>query len=162
MAAHDRFDRLRTGLPPAAAVRAAAQSVDALRRPTLDAQQALSFGVIPGGGQFYAHRITRGALSAVGAAAAVALAFQSRKTETPVEQTGTDPFGNPYTYTTNKITTDHPYMVPGLAVAGAITAISAIDAFLYVRRITAPPQRVSMSVFAYPHAVSVVARVTLP
>jgi tetratricopeptide (TPR) repeat protein len=136
--------------------------VDALRRPTLDAQQALSFGVIPGGGQFYAHRITRGALSAVGAAAAVALAFQSRKTETPVEQTGTDPFGNPYTYTTNKITTDHPYMVPGLAVAGAITAISAIDAFLYVRRITAPPQRVSMSVFAYPHAVSVVARVTLP
>ena len=136
--------------------------LDALRRPTLDAQQALSFGVIPGGGQFYAHRVTRGALSAVAAAAAVGFAFQARKTETPIEQTGTDPFGNPYTYTTNQVTTDHPYMVPGLAAAGVITAVSAIDAFLYVRRMNAPPRRVSMSVLALPRAVTLVARVTLP
>jgi tetratricopeptide (TPR) repeat protein len=133
-----------------------------LRRPTLDAQQALSFGVIPGGGQFYAHRVTRGVVSAVAAAAAIGLAFQEHSTTTLVEETGTDPFGNPYTFTTPHVTTDHPYMVGGLAAAGIITALSAVDAYLYVRRMNAPAQRVSMSVLAYPGVVTLVARVSLP
>lgn len=136
--------------------------LDALRRPTLDAQQALSLGLIPGGGQFYAHRVTRGVVSAVAAAAAIGVAFQEHSTTTLVEETGTDPFGNPYTFTTPHVTKDHPYMVAGFAAAGVITAISAVDAYLYVRRMNAPPQRVSMSVLAFPNAVTVVARVALP
>jgi len=136
--------------------------LDAMRRPTLNAQQALSFGLVPGGGQFYAHRVTRGVVSAVAAAAAIGVAIHKRSTETAIEETGIDPFGNPYTFTTTRVTNDYPYVVPGLAAAGVITALSAVDAYLYVRRMNAPAQRVSMSVLAFPGTVTFVARLTLP
>jgi tetratricopeptide (TPR) repeat protein len=119
--------------------------VDELRRRPPSPGEALGLGLIlPGGGQFYTGRPIRGAIFLAGASAALGFALQTHTTLTTVQQTATDPFGNPYTFTTTVPKTDHPNLVPGIAIAGAIGVGSAIEAFLYARQASNDVRRVSV------------------
>jgi TM2 domain-containing membrane protein YozV len=89
--------------------------------------------VIPGGGQFYAGRPVRGALSLIGTGVALACGMSQRASTEVVQRTATDPFGNPYTYTTSRRVLDHPCRTPGLSAAGVIALLSAIDAYRFAR-----------------------------
>lgn len=106
-----------------------------LQRAPLSPGRALTLGlVIPGAGQFYAGRPVRGALTLIGTGAALACGMSQRETTQAVQQTGQDPFGNPYTYTVNRRVTEHPCRTPGFTTAGVIALVSAIDAFRSVQR----------------------------
>ena len=134
--------------------------IEALRRRPASAGQALGLGLlIPGGGEFYTRRPLRGALALVATSAAVGWSVQTTTSTKAVERTGTDPFGNPYTYTTTQRTTDRPYLIPGLAVGGAIAIASALDAYRFAKESGEPARRVSM--IAVPTRDGVAARVTL-
>jgi tetratricopeptide (TPR) repeat protein len=108
----------------------------ALPAPALPSPaRALALGlIVPGAGQFYTGRPLRGTLALTAAGAAIALGLEQRTTRETVEQTALDPFGNPYQYTVVRTATNRPWLVPGLAAAGAIGLASAIEAFSYTRR----------------------------
>ncbi|HTE43818.1 MAG TPA: tetratricopeptide repeat protein [Gemmatimonadaceae bacterium] len=134
--------------------------IESLRRRPLSAGEALGLGVlIPGGGQFYTRRPIRGILLLAGAGGAVGYGIQTRTTSKNVQQTGIDPFGNPYTFTTTVRSTDRPNLIPGVAVAGAIALTSAIEAYVFARNSEGTVQRISMS--AAPTRDGFVARVSL-
>jgi tetratricopeptide (TPR) repeat protein len=134
--------------------------IESLRRQPMSAGQALGLGLIlPGGGEFYTRRPLRGALALVATAAAVGWSVQTSTSSKSVEQTGTDPFGNPYTYTTTLRTTDRPYLVPGLLVGGAIALATAIDAYRFAKQSGEPGRR--LSIIAVPTRDGVAARVSL-
>lgn len=106
-----------------------------LRDAPLSPSRALVLGlVIPGAGQFYAGRPVRGALSLVGAGLALACGMSQRASIQSVQQTATDPFGNPYSYTTSRRVTERPCRTPGFTAAGVIALVSAIDAYRFVQR----------------------------
>jgi hypothetical protein len=108
--------------------------VNQLRAGLLSASQAFGLGlVIPGGGQFYAKRPVLGILSLLGVGAGVTVAMMEKTTTTTATKSGTDPFGNPYTYPVTTASKSHPYLVSGLAAGGGLALVSAIDAALYVR-----------------------------
>jgi len=116
-----------------------------LRRAQLSQGQALVLGlVVPGGGQMYTRRPIRGAVLFGLAAAALGVGAKGQTKTTLVEQTGTDPFGQKYTFTTTKTTTDHPYLAPGIALAGGIALVSAFEAFHYAGRVNAGSERLSL------------------
>ena len=103
-----------------------------LEQPPLSPGKALALGlVIPGAGQFYAGRPVRGALTLLGTGVALACGMGERVSNQPIQRTATDPFGNPYTYTTTQRVTDHPCRVPGFTAAGVMALVSAIDAYRY-------------------------------
>jgi tetratricopeptide (TPR) repeat protein len=134
--------------------------IEALRRQPLSAGQALGLGlVIPGGGEFYTRRPLRGALALVATSGAIGWALQSTTSSKSVQQTGTDPFGNPYTFTTTQRTKEQPYLVPGLLVGGAIAVATAIDAYRFAKESGEPARRLSM--MAFPMRDGVAARVSL-
>ncbi len=134
--------------------------IESLRRKPLSASQALGLGlVIPGAGQFYTRRPIRGAISLAAATGAVAFALQSSSKTKTVEQTATDPFGLPYTYTTTKRITERPNLVPGFMAAGAIAIGSAVDAYMFARQTEDGGRRLAVS--AVPTAGGVAARVSL-
>ncbi|MEO9038128.1 MAG: hypothetical protein ABI442_21735 [Gemmatimonadaceae bacterium] len=121
--------------------------IDFLRRPHFSAVQAFSYGVIvPGAGQFYTHRPGRGTAVIFLAGAAVGSAFIPKHSSVVVQQTGTDPFGNSYTYSVTKQTTDHPYLAPGIAIGGAIALMGAFEAASYARTANDPARRMSIVV----------------
>lgn len=106
--------------------------IDALRRATLSPSRALSLGlVVPGGGQFYTGRPTRGLLTLGAFSLGVGCALQQRTTTTLTPQTAVDPFGNPYTFSSPRSTTDRPCLVPGVLAAAAVAIVSAYDAYRY-------------------------------
>lgn len=106
-----------------------------LRQAPLSPGKALALGlVVPGAGQFYTGRPIRGALTLLGTGAALACGLNERVSTQSVQQTATDPFGNPYTYTTTRRVSDHPCRTPGFAAAGVMALVSAIDAWSYARR----------------------------
>jgi len=123
-------------LAPGAANRAVVSTrIAALQRTSLSPNRALVLGlVIPGAGQFYTGRPARGALSLVGAGLAFACGMSQRASIQTVQQTATDPFGNPYTYTTSRRVTERPCRTPGFTAAGVIALVSAIDAYRFARR----------------------------
>ena len=123
-------------LEPTASNRAAVSTrIAGLQEAPLSPTRALVLGlVIPGGGQFYTGRPVRGALSLVGAGVAIACGLSQRITMEPVQQTATDPFGNPYTYTVNRRVSQRPCRAPGFTAAGVIAVVSAIDAFRFAQR----------------------------
>lgn len=124
-----------------------AARIDALRRATPSPGNALAMGlVIPGAGQFYTGRPLRGAVSFVAASAAWALALQQSTKTITVQQTATDPFGNPYTFTTTRLKTERPNLIPGIAAAGAITIGGAIEAFVFANNERRSGNRFSLSV----------------
>jgi tetratricopeptide (TPR) repeat protein len=121
--------------------------IDALRRGTPSPTNALAMGlVIPGAGQFYTGRPVRGLVSLIAAGGALAVGLQQSTKTVIVQQTATDPFGNPYTYTTSRLRTERPNLVPGVAVAGAIAVGGAIEAFVYARNARDARTRVALSV----------------
>ncbi len=123
-------------LEPSAASRdqLAARIAD-LQQAPLSPGKALALGlVVPGAGQFYTGRPIRGALTLLGTGVALACGMNERVSTQSVQQTATDPFGNPYTYTTTRRVADHPCRAPGFTAAGVMALVSAIDAWRYARR----------------------------
>jgi tetratricopeptide (TPR) repeat protein len=154
-ALHDLEQYLR--LKPDADDRAVVVArIDALRRGSPSPASALAMGlVIPGAGQFYTGRPVRGVLSLAAAGAALAYGLQQSTKTISVEQTATDPFGNPYTYTTTRLQTRRPNLIPGIAVAGAITLGGAIEAFAFAHSARESGNRVALSVTPNGAAVAV-------
>jgi tetratricopeptide (TPR) repeat protein len=115
----------------------------------LSPTRALSLGlVIPGAGQFYTGRPVVGALAFGAAAAGVGCAMMQRTTFTTTQETATDPFGNPYTYTARHPVSSRPCLVPGLAIAGSIAVAGAIEAYSHVRELNAD-RRVAVDLYPY-------------
>ena len=139
----EEYLRLKPQAPDRAQVVA---RIEELRRRPPSPAQALGLGLIlPGGGQFYTRRPIRGALFLAGVVGAVGFGLQQHESTKTIEQTATDPFGNPYTFTTTHVVTDRPNLIPGIAVAGALLAGSAFEAFSFARQHSADVKRVSMS-----------------
>jgi tetratricopeptide (TPR) repeat protein len=120
--------------PEAAGRDALTARVASLQRPPISPGSALALGVFPGGGQFYTGRPWRGALTLLGAGLGIACGMSERMGTETFQQTATDPFGNPYTYTTTRPVSEHPCRAPGFTAAGLVTLVSAIDAWRYARR----------------------------
>jgi tetratricopeptide (TPR) repeat protein len=128
----EQFLRLKPETDDRAAIVA---RIALLRRVTFSPSTALTAGLaLPGAGQYYTRRPLRGGITSLGAGAALAVALLQRTTTSTVEQTGIDPFGNEYTYTTTRQSRERPYLVAASAVAVAISVGSAIDAFRYAQR----------------------------
>jgi tetratricopeptide (TPR) repeat protein len=96
---------------------------------------ALARGLlVPGLGQFYTGRPALGALILAGAGVTYAMALREEEVTRTIRRT--DPFGNPY---------DDPYVVRqrpdlgrGIALAATITALGAVEAYLFASRATEP------------------------
>ena len=129
--------------------------METLRQPVLSPGQALSLGlVIPGGGQFYAHRPVRGVLSLVGVTGAIAAALYQKTNVTTVDTTFSGPFGTTYPGTVKHSQKERPYLVPGVLSATGILFLSALDAFKYTQELRAGPRRVSVSFEPMPGALA--------
>ncbi len=87
--------------------------------------------VIPGLGQFYTRRPALGALVLAGAGTTAYLAMQPREGTRRMERL--DPNGQPVVWT--EAVTEYPNLVSGIAGAAAITALGAIEAYVYARRL---------------------------
>jgi len=121
--------------------------IESLRRGTPSPGGALALGlVIPGGGQFYTGRPVRGTLSLVAAGAALAFGLQQSTKTVTVQQTATDPFGNPYTFSTTRLKTERPNLIPAALAAGAITIGGAIEAFVFANNARRAGSGLSLSV----------------
>ncbi|HEX6252127.1 MAG TPA: hypothetical protein VFZ56_11910 [Gemmatimonadaceae bacterium] len=128
----EQFLRLRPETDDRAAIVA---RIASLRRATFSPRTALATGlVLPGAGHYYTRRPVRGVITSLGVGTALILALMQQTTTSTVEQTGTDPFGNEYTYTTTRRSKERPYAVPASLAAIAISVGSAIDAFRYAKR----------------------------
>lgn len=128
----EQFLRLKPETNDRAAIVA---RIAALRRSVFSPTTALAAGLaLPGAGQYYTGRPVRGTITALGAGAAFAMALMQRTRTSTVEQTGTDPFGNSYTYVTTRRTRERPYAVVGTVAGVGIAVSSAVDAFRYAKR----------------------------
>lgn len=128
----EQFLRLKPETDDRAAIVA---RIASLRRVTFSPGTALATGlVLPGAGQYYTRRPVRGVLTSLGVGTALIIALMQETTTSTVEQTGTDPFGNEYTYTTTQQSRERPYAFPATVAAIAISVGSAIDAFKYAQR----------------------------
>ena len=128
----EQFLRLKPETDDRAAIVA---RIAALRRATFEPTTALAVGLaVPGAGHYYTRRPVRGVLTSAGVVAAIVVALIPRTTTSTIEQTGTDPFGNEYTYTTTRRTRERPYVVPASMAAIGIAVGGAIDAFKYAQR----------------------------
>ena len=89
--------------------------------------------VIPGSGQFRTGRGWRGTLVLAGSVGAVAYAFLSKTVGNRCREAtiGGECLSGQFT----DIQTERPYLVAGLATAGALTVIGAVDALLGAREI---------------------------
>lgn len=118
-----RYLQMEPQAPDAAAVRT---RIQALRNGIPSAGKAFGLGLLPGGGQFYTGQPALGVAVIAGAAAGVALAV---RTKTLIRDTTfIDPFGRPYPGTYSQTT--HPTLAVGIAVAGGVTILGAIEAAL--------------------------------
>jgi TM2 domain-containing membrane protein YozV len=119
-----------------------------LRRAKFSAGQAFALGiVIPGAGQFYTQRPVWGTTLLLAEGAAIGVAFIPQTKIENVPATGTDPFGNPYTFTSRRRVTNHPVFVPAMATAGVLAIIGASEAYMYANKMnTSPVRRVSVVV----------------
>jgi TM2 domain-containing membrane protein YozV len=96
--------------------------------------RALALGlIVPGAGQFYTGRPLRGTIALGAAGVAIGVGLRTRTTLVSEQQTAFDPFGNPYTFTTTRTSSNRPWLAPALATAGAIAVANAIEAFDYTR-----------------------------
>ncbi len=110
--------------------------ISGLRAEPLSPGAALGLGLfIPGAGQMYTGRKFFGLATLAAAGGAVAYALKSDQvTESYLVTGDRDPFGNvlpPYELT--RQVPGRPYLVAGLATAGAIAVSSAVEAFVYAR-----------------------------
>ena len=120
----------------------------------LSPTRALSLGlVIPGAGQFYTGRPVAGALAFGAAAAGIACAMSQRTTFTTTQETATDPFGNPYTYTARRAVNSRPCLLPGLAIAGSVALAGAIEAYNHARDVNAD-RRLAVDLYPSGHGLA--------
>jgi tetratricopeptide (TPR) repeat protein len=121
---------LTTGVDAADAVQVRAV-IARLQEPVPSPRTALLQGLaVPGLGQFYTGRPTRG-LAALGlVAGAVILGARSRESDDV--RSFTDPFGNPYTDTIS--VSRQPYLAGGIAVAALVWAGAAWESSQFARR----------------------------
>jgi hypothetical protein len=89
--------------------------------------------IIPGMGQFMTHQPIGGVLAMAAAGAGIWYGLQTKSGTKVITNTGTDPFGNPYTYPTTVKTTERPNVAIGIGAAGAVGLIAAIQAFVHAR-----------------------------
>ncbi|CAN5224920.1 hypothetical protein BH23GEM2_BH23GEM2_13830 [soil metagenome] len=128
----EQFLRLKPETDDRAAIVA---RIASLRRVTFSPSTALAASLaLPGAGHYYTRRPIRGVITSLGVGAAIVVALLQQTTTSTIEQTGTDPFGNEYTYTTTHRSRGRPYALPASVVAVAISVGSAIDAFKYAQR----------------------------
>jgi tetratricopeptide (TPR) repeat protein len=93
--------------------------------------QALGSGLlVPGLGQMSTGRSTFGVATLGVVAGAIALALRTQ--EKVAVEAHTDPFGNPYTDTVTQV--KRPQLVAGLATAGAVWILAAVESGSYARR----------------------------
>ena len=109
---------------------AIARAIDVLRRPVYSSGGAFLRGVLPGAGQFYTGRPVRGTIVLALVAGSVGAALTPRTTEREIAYT--DPNGVPAPYT--EVVRERPWFVPGIAAAGALTLLSAIEASVVANR----------------------------
>jgi len=132
----EQFLRLKPETDDRAAIVA---RIASLRHSVFVPSTALAVGLaLPGAGQYYTRRPVRGVLTSVGVVAAVVVALIPRTTTQTIEQTGKDPFGNDYSFTTTRRTRERPFAVPAAIAAVGIAVGSAIDAFKYAQRSSRP------------------------
>ncbi len=120
--------------------------INGLRGGPLSPSAALGLGlVIPGAGQLYTGRKLFGFATLAVVGGTVAYALKSDPvTERYLVTTDLDPFGNPLPpYMATRRVVGRPYLAAGLAGAGAIAVSSAVEAFIYARRVNAREQRFS-------------------
>jgi tetratricopeptide (TPR) repeat protein len=132
-------------VPEAPDRRQVVREVNDLGPKTFSPVLAFAYGVvIPGGGQFYAHRPIRGALTlAIVGAASVAAAQTQTVGKTP---TG--------------VRTERPYLYAGLATAIGVGVLSAVDAAVYAWSTQDAAVRVGVSFV--PGSNTLVARASIP
>jgi tetratricopeptide (TPR) repeat protein len=146
-AAASDFDSYLRAKPEATDRPVVVARIDRLRQPPLSAAQAFTLGVIiPGAGQFYTHRPAWGLVWLASAGGIVGYALVPHQKTVVVHETANDPFGNPYTYDVTTRGNEWPYLVPGIATAGTIAVLAAIEAALYAHRSNDLTPRVAFSV----------------
>ena len=126
----------------------------------LSPSRAMTLGlIIPGAGQFYTGRPVAGALAFGAGAVGIACAMTQRTTFTTSQETATDPFGNPYTYTARRAVNTRPCLLPGLGIAATVAVAGAIEARNYVRSLNPADRRVAVDL--YPDGSTLALRVTV-
>ncbi len=149
-------------LKPTAADRAIVSAqLPGLRRAKYSASEAFALGIIiPGAGQYYTNRPVWGTALLIAGAGAIGAAFIPQTKIENVEQQGTDPFGNPYTFLSRRRVTDHPIFIPGMVAAGAIAVVGATEAYVHANAANAAPTR-RVSIMLIPAAqTSLAMRIT--
>lgn len=106
-----------------------AQAIDVLRRPVYSPGVAFLRSVLPGFGQFYTARPVRGVIVLAAVAGAAGFALTEQTTTETINYV--DPNGRPAPFT--RTSTERQYLVPGLAAAGGLTALAALEAVLHAR-----------------------------
>jgi tetratricopeptide (TPR) repeat protein len=120
--------------------------INGLRGGPLSPSAALGLGlVVPGAGQLYTGRKLFGFATLAVVGGTVAYALKSDPVTERYLVTGDlDPFGNPLPpYTGTRQVVGRPYLTAGLAGAGVIAVSSAVEAFIFARRVNAREQRFS-------------------
>lgn len=135
--------------------------INGLRGGPLSPSAALGLGlVLPGAGQMYTGRKLFGFTTLAVAGGALAYAFKSDLVTETYTVTSEDPFGNPLPpYVATRQVPGRPYLTAGLATAGAVALTSAVEAFIYARRLNQREQRFSAAVL--PAANGLALRLTL-
>jgi tetratricopeptide (TPR) repeat protein len=111
---------------------AVAARVAALSAPAFSPFRALALGVfIPGAGEFYTGRPMRGVLTLVAVGGAATYAMWEKDRPISVQETATDPFGRPYTYTATRLKHERPNLLVGGIVAASVAGLSALDATVF-------------------------------
>jgi tetratricopeptide (TPR) repeat protein len=109
---------------------AVAQAIDVLRRPVYAPGVTLVRGLLPGFGQLYTGRPVRGVVVMALVAGATGAAFTPMTEEREIAYT--DPNGVPAPYT--EVVRERPWLVPGLAAAGTLTVLAALEATSFASR----------------------------
>ncbi len=140
----EQYLKFKAGAVDRAAV---ADRIAALGQPKFSPFGALVLGaVIPGAGEFYTRRPIRGLLTLVAIGGAAGYGLLQKSKTISVQETATDPFGRPYTYTSTRLTSERPNLITGAIVAGSVAALSALDAAIFAYTSGTEAQRVALSV----------------
>lgn len=107
-----------------------ARAIDVLRRPVYSPGVAFVRSVLPGFGQFYTARPVRGVIVLATVAGAAGLALTQQTITETINYV--DPNGQPAPFT--RTSTERQYLVSGLAAAGGLTVLAALEAVLHARR----------------------------
>jgi Tetratricopeptide repeat len=109
---------------------AVGRAIETLRRPVYNPGVAFAAGLLPGFGQFATGRPIGGFVVLLATAGSAGASFMQRTTETTVSYVDPNGVAAPYT----RSATERPYLVPGLAAAGAVSLVAMIEAVVHANR----------------------------